>query len=90
MVADGNQKQWLRVSKWDQFGTECADLTTNAVALNCVANGKIHKAGVFDSIWIQPAAGDAGGALGAALAAYHLYNGKPRPACADRDMMLGS
>lgn len=60
------------------------------VALNCVANGKIHKAGVFDSIWIQPAAGDAGGALGAALAAYHLYNGKPRPACADRDMMLGS
>ncbi|MBL4844747.1 MAG: hypothetical protein JKY65_04405, partial [Planctomycetes bacterium] len=38
------------------------------VALNCVANGKVHKAGIFDEIWIQPAAGDAGGALGVALA----------------------
>jgi carbamoyltransferase len=43
------------------------------VALNCVANGKIHKLDLFENIWIQPAAGDAGGALGAALAAYHLH-----------------
>jgi carbamoyltransferase len=43
------------------------------VALNCVANGKIAADGAFENIWIQPAAGDAGGALGAALAAYHLH-----------------
>jgi carbamoyltransferase len=41
------------------------------VALNCVANGRIHREGIFERIWIQPAAGDAGGALGAALAAWH-------------------
>ena len=48
------------------------------VALNCVANGKVLRDGRFDDIWIQPAAGDAGGALGAALAAVHLYAGKER------------
>jgi carbamoyltransferase len=48
------------------------------VALNCVANGKIVKAALFDEIWIQPAAGDAGGALGAALAGAHLFNNAPR------------
>ena len=50
------------------------------VALNCVANGKILRDGAFEHIWIQPAAGDAGGALGAALAAYHLFKGQPRQA----------
>jgi len=48
------------------------------VALNCVANGKILRDGRFDNIWIQPAAGDAGGAVGAALAAYHLFKDQPR------------
>ena len=48
------------------------------VALNCVANGKIQKEGIFEKIWIQPAAGDAGGAIGAALAAHHLNKGQPR------------
>ena len=48
------------------------------VALNCVANGKIVDAGLFKKVFIQPAGGDAGGALGAALAAYHLYFGKER------------
>jgi carbamoyltransferase len=48
------------------------------VALNCVANGKLHNSGLFDRIWIQPAAGDAGGALGAALAVWHGA-GNPRP-----------
>jgi carbamoyltransferase len=43
------------------------------VALNCVANGKLLRTGIFDDIWIQPAAGDAGGALGAALAVWHLH-----------------
>jgi len=48
------------------------------VALNCVGNGKILRDGAFDQIWIQPAAGDAGGALGAALAGYHGYCKQPR------------
>ena len=48
------------------------------VALNCVANGKVLRDGHFDNIWIQPAAGDAGGAVGAALAAYHLFKNQPR------------
>jgi carbamoyltransferase len=50
------------------------------VALNCVANGKVLRDGSFDNIWIQPAAGDAGGAVGAALAAYHLFKDQPRKA----------
>jgi carbamoyltransferase len=48
------------------------------VALNCVANGKILRDGHFQNLWIQPAAGDAGGALGAALAAHYLYQGQAR------------
>jgi carbamoyltransferase len=48
------------------------------VALNCVANGKILRDGVIDDLWVQPAAGDAGGALGAALCAYHEFLDQPR------------
>ena len=48
------------------------------VALNCVANGKLLRENIFDNIWIQPAAGDAGGAVGAALAVWHLHLNKPR------------
>jgi carbamoyltransferase len=59
------------------------------VALNCVANGKLFRENVFDSIWIQPASGDAGGAIGAALAAYHLMLNKPR-AVKSGDGMNGS
>ena len=47
-------------------------------ALNCVSNGKLLKEGIFENIWIQPAAGDAGGALGGALAVYHQYYGAER------------
>jgi carbamoyltransferase len=54
------------------------------VALNCVANGKILRDGAFRDIWIQPAAGDAGGAVGAALAVWHTDLGKPRVAGCDR------
>ncbi|MBK8189578.1 MAG: carbamoyltransferase [Vampirovibrionales bacterium] len=50
------------------------------VALNCVANGRILREGPFESLWIQPAAGDAGGALGAALGVWHEYYGQERPA----------
>jgi carbamoyltransferase len=46
---------------------------SGGVALNCVANGKLKRDGIFENIWIQPAAGDAGGALGAALAAHYIY-----------------
>ncbi len=60
------------------------------VALNCVANGKILRDGRFERIWIQPASGDAGGALGAALASYHLFLNNPRPACTCSDGMKGS
>lgn len=59
------------------------------VALNCVGNGRILREGPFKGIWIQPAAGDAGGALGAALAAWHQYDDQPRKA-ASTDRMLGS
>ena len=54
------------------------------VALNCVANGKVLRDGRFDDVWIQPAAGDAGGALGAALAASHRLFGEPRPSTSYR------
>ena len=59
-------------------------------ALNCVANGKILRSGIFDDIWIQPAAGDAGGALGAALFTWHQVMDKPRMAAGDRDSQNGS
>jgi carbamoyltransferase len=60
------------------------------VALNCVANGKILRDGRFKNIWIQPAAGDAGGALGAALAAYHGIGKQPRFPSNSRDGMQGA
>ena len=60
------------------------------VALNCVANGKVLRDGKFDGVWIQPAAGDAGGALGAALCAYHLYGNHARKANGTGDAMKGS
>jgi carbamoyltransferase len=60
------------------------------VALNCVANGKILKAGIFDDLWIQPAAGDAGGALGAAYAVWHIHQGQERQAKCPCDAMSGS
>jgi carbamoyltransferase len=60
------------------------------VALNCVANGKVLRDGRFERIWIQPASGDAGGALGAALAAYHSHRNQPRHTNGGCDAMKGS
>jgi carbamoyltransferase len=61
------------------------------VALNCVANGKILREGIFDDLWVQPASGDAGGALGAAFVGYHTFFGRPRkPNGAGTDRMRGS
>ncbi len=60
------------------------------VALNCVANGRILREGVFDKIWIQPAAGDAGGALGAALLVWYQYLGNKRKVDGKKDSQRGS
>jgi len=60
------------------------------VALNCVANGKLLREGIFDDIWIQPASGDAGGALGAALHAWHVLEGGERSADGRHDAMAGA
>ena len=60
------------------------------VALNCVANGKVLRDKHVEGLWIQPAAGDAGGALGAALAGYHIFKDGPRQADGAKDTMFGS
>jgi len=60
------------------------------VALNCVGNGRILREGPFDDLWIQPASGDAGGALGAALFAWHSYFGNPRAVNGVTDLQKGS
>jgi carbamoyltransferase len=60
------------------------------VALNCVANGRLLREGPFDDIWIQPAAGDAGGALGAALSVWHRYFGNERKNDSGHDIQQGS
>jgi carbamoyltransferase len=60
------------------------------VALNCVANGVLLREKIFENIWIQPAAGDAGGALGAALSIWYLHHNKERIASKERDAMKGA
>lgn len=60
------------------------------VALNCVANGKLKESGIFKNIYIQPASGDAGGAIGAALAAYYIYKGENRNPDSLHDSMQGA
>ena len=60
------------------------------VALNCVVNGILLREKIFDNIWIQPASGDSGGALGAALSAWHLYHNKKRFISSERDAMKGA
>lgn len=75
------------IAKSDTSGNLCL---AGGVALNCVANGKILKSGLFKDIWIQPAAGDAGSALGAALVAYHIQQQQPRRINSQADAMCGS
>ena len=60
------------------------------VALNCVANGKLHTLNIFDDIFIQPAAGEAGGAVGSALAGYYIYFENKRSVVRHTDSMKGS
>ncbi|WP_159587214.1 carbamoyltransferase family protein [Chelativorans xinjiangense] len=69
----------LRLAKFARWETGERQLClAGGVALNCVANGRVLREGIFDDIWIQPAAGDAGGAVGAALAVWHQYLGESR------------
>jgi carbamoyltransferase len=72
-----------------QTGEECLCMA-GGVALNCVANGRLLREGPFRDLWIQPAAGDAGGALGAALAVWHMTKGQPRTVDGMRDKMNGA
>jgi carbamoyltransferase len=81
----------LRLTRGLAKETKAGNLClAGGVALNCVSNAKILRDGKFRRLWIQPASGDAGGALGAALAAYHLYKDQPRLVAAGRDSMQGS
>lgn len=80
----------LRLTRAIRKETGLANLClAGGVALNCVANGKVLRDGKFDNVWIQPAAGDAGGALGAALAIHHIHLDQPRVADG-KDKMRGS
>src|SRR5687767_6095847 len=81
----------VRLARAIQADTGADNLClAGGVALNCVANGKVLRDGRSKGLWIQPAAGDAGGALGAALCAYHRFQGQPRSAVASLDAMQGS
>ena len=81
----------LRLGRAGAAETGYRDLClAGGVALNCVANGRLLREGCFDHIWVQPAAGDAGGALGAALAAYHHFQGRPRTLDGAMDSMHGA
>ena len=82
----------LKLARTARELTQCKYLVmAGGVALNSVANGRILRAGVFEDLWIQPAAGDAGGALGAAYAAWHIVEGNKRPVpTKGADRMRGS
>lgn len=80
----------LKTAAYARDLTNSANLClSGGVALNCVANGKVLKSGLFDRIWVQPSSGDAGGALGAALFAWHQYCDEPRTV-SKGDSMKGS
>ena len=80
----------LRLARTARELTGLRDLVmAGGVALNCVANGKILREKIFDRVWVQPAAGDAGGALGAALAVHYIHDGRRRTP-RQPDAMLGS
>ncbi len=90
-IQDVTEEILLRMARHVRRQTGCRRLClAGGVALNCVANGRILRQAVFDNIWIQPAAGDAGGALGAALLAWHHYLEQPRQADGRTDAQRGS
>lgn len=90
-VQDVTEMAMLRMARHAKEVTGARYLClAGGVALNCVANGKILRENIFDDIWIQPAAGDAGGALGAALAAWYDYLGNSRKTDGKTDAQKGS
>ncbi|NOZ87798.1 MAG: carbamoyltransferase [Deltaproteobacteria bacterium] len=90
-IQDVTEEIMLRQARFARRVTGSANLCmAGGVALNCVGNGRILKEGIFDNIWIQPAAGDAGGSLGAALAAYYMHFKNSRPHSTGSDRQKGS
>jgi len=90
-VQEVTEEVMLRISRslHQETGLDYLCLA-GGVALNCVGNGRILREGPFKELWIQPAAGDAGGALGAALSVWHQYENQPRVSNGKRDHMRGS
>jgi carbamoyltransferase len=90
-LQDVTEEVMLRMARYAHERTgERYLCLAGGVALNCVGNGRILRDGPFEKIWIQPAAGDAGGALGAALLAWHEYHNKPRAVIPGVDGQAGS
>jgi carbamoyltransferase len=90
-VQQATEEIVLRMARHVHRETGMSNLClAGGVALNCVANGRLLREGPFERIWIQPAAGDAGGALGVALAVHHKVLGEPRRATSEGDGMRGS
>ena len=90
-IQEITEEVMLRLSRTLYRETSLENLClAGGVALNCVANGRILREGPYKQIWIQPAAGDAGGALGAALAAWHRFDEKSRTVTGRGDSMRGS
>ena len=90
-VQEITEEVMLRLARTLHRETGCENLClAGGVALNCVGNGRILREGPFSGLWIQPAAGDAGGAVGAALAAWHLLEEQPREMAEAGDAMNGA
>ncbi len=90
-IQDVTEEAMLRMARHVHSETGEKNLCmAGGVALNCVGNGRILREGPFENVWIQPAAGDAGGAVGAALSVWHQYLGKQRSSGGGHDGMKGS
>jgi carbamoyltransferase len=90
-IQEVTEEAVLRLARTLHHDTKAENLClAGGVALNCVANGRLLREGPFKGVWIQPAAGDAGGSLGAALAAWYQYENQPRVANGNHDAMRGS
>jgi carbamoyltransferase len=90
-IQDITEEAVLRLAKTAKDLTGSNYLVmAGGVALNCVANGKLLRRGLFKDLWIQPGAGDAGGALGAALAVWHIWKGHERKLNSGHDGMEGA
>jgi carbamoyltransferase len=90
-IQDVTEEVMLRLSRTLHRETGADNLClAGGVALNCVGNGRILREGPFKGLWIQPAAGDAGGAIGAALSAWHRLEDRPRKTAPPEDAMRGA